>query len=93
MKRRIWAIFTAMLVVLSITSVPVSAKDLNIYHGDPDMIIEYDGDDIRYGYIPLDQELFNIFQLLLSSGKYESVSDSWQLFCNYSVTLGNKTSN
>ena len=45
MKRRIWAIFTAMLVVLSITNIPVSAKDLNIYHGDPDMIIEYDGDD------------------------------------------------
>lgn len=43
MKRRIWAILMMTLIMLKVINIPVSAKDLGIYHSDPDMIIVYDG--------------------------------------------------
>lgn len=42
----------------------------------------------REGYLPLDQDLFDILKAITESEKYEGVSDSWQLLCYYEVTLG-----
>ena len=42
------------------------------------------------GFVPLNQELFDILRAITMSDKYEGIDESWQMLCYYEVELGQK---